>query len=70
MSVDPALLRELPKTDLHVHLDGSLRPGTIWELSQEQSVELPADSEDGIRRWFTQELPERDLVAYLFTLPE
>jgi adenosine deaminase len=65
MSVDPALLRELPKTDLHVHLDGSLRPGTIWELSREQAVDLPADSEDGIRRWFTQELPERDLVAYL-----
>lgn len=65
MSVDPALLRELPKTDLHVHLDGSLRPGTIWDLSREQEVDLPADSEDGIRRWFTQELPERDLVAYL-----
>ena len=28
------LLRELPKTDLHVHLDGSLRPST---LRQEQS---------------------------------
>ena len=65
MSVDPALLRELPKTDLHVHLDGSLRPGTIWDLAEEQEVGLPADSEDGIQRWFTQELPERDLVAYL-----
>ena len=65
MSVDPALLRELPKTDLHVHLDGSLRPGTIWDLGEEQEVGLPANSGDGIRRWFTQELPERDLVAYL-----
>jgi adenosine deaminase len=65
VSVDPALLRELPKTDLHVHLDGSLRPGTIWDLAEEQEVGLPADSEDGIQRWFTQELPERDLVAYL-----
>jgi adenosine deaminase len=30
-----------PKTDLHVHLDGCLRPGTIVELAQEQGVELP-----------------------------
>ena len=65
MSVDRAVLHELPKTDLHVHLDGSLRPETIWELAQEQGVGLPADSAHGIRRWFTQELPERDLVAYL-----
>jgi adenosine deaminase len=38
----------LPKTDLHVHLDGSLRPTTILELGQEQGVALPADSPQGI----------------------
>jgi adenosine deaminase len=65
MTVDRDLLRGLPKTDLHVHLDGSLRPETIWDLAQADDVELPADSADGVRRWFTQELPERDLVGYL-----
>lgn len=65
MSVDREILERLPKTDLHVHLDGSLRPGTIWELSRADEVDLPFDSEEDVRRWFAEELPERDLVAYL-----
>jgi adenosine deaminase len=65
MNVDAGLLARLPKAELHVHLDGSLRPETIWELAETQDVELPADSEAGISRWFRQELPERDLVGYL-----
>jgi adenosine deaminase len=65
VTVDRDLLMGLPKTDLHVHLDGSLRPETIWELALADEVELPADSADGVRRWFTQELPERDLIGYL-----
>ncbi len=36
------VFRALPKTDLHVHLDGSLRLETILELAREQGVELPA----------------------------
>ncbi len=35
------LLRALPKTDLHVHLDGSLRPATLLELAEAQGVRLP-----------------------------
>ncbi|HKK07840.1 MAG TPA: hypothetical protein VKA44_03045, partial [Gemmatimonadota bacterium] len=34
-------VRSLPKTDLHVHLDGSLRPRTLLELADEHGVELP-----------------------------
>jgi adenosine deaminase len=35
------VVRSLPKTDLHVHLDGCLRPATLLELAEEQDVELP-----------------------------
>src|SRR3954471_7832747 len=35
------LLHRLPKTDLHCHLDGSLRLDTILELAKKQHVKLP-----------------------------
>ncbi len=38
----------LPKTDLHVHLDGSLRPETILALAAEQGVQLEAESVEGV----------------------
>lgn len=43
------VFRALPKTDLHVHLDGSLRLETILELAREQGVELPAIDAPGLR---------------------
>mgnify|MGYP001589306838 CR=1 FL=1 len=39
-----ALLRRLPKTDLHCHLDGSLRPATVLELARSHKIKLPADN--------------------------
>ena len=44
------LIEKLPKTDLHVHLDGSLRLSTILDLAEKQRVELPAKDEDGLRK--------------------
>lgn len=44
------LLESLPKTDLHVHLDGSLRLATIIDLAGQQGVELPATDPDELFR--------------------
>jgi adenosine deaminase len=44
-----AFVAELPKTDLHVHLDGSLRIPTLIEIARESNVELPSYTESGLR---------------------
>lgn len=46
VEVTQELLRALPKTDLHCHLDGSMRLKTILELAEQQQVKLPANDED------------------------
>jgi adenosine deaminase len=48
--VTEALVRALPKTDLHCHLDGSLRLATILDLAEQQGVRLPADTPEGLAR--------------------
>src|SRR5690606_38510072 len=41
IEVTDELLRRIPKTDLHVHLDGSLRIETLIDLADKYGVDLP-----------------------------
>ena len=43
-------LEKLPKTDLHCHLDGSLRLKSILEMAEQQKVKLPAEDETKLGR--------------------
>ena len=43
-------IEKLPKTDLHVHLDGSLRLDTVIELAKKHNVELPTTDRDKLFR--------------------
>ena len=42
-------IKAIPKTDLHLHLDGSLRINTLIELANAMGVKLPATDEAGLR---------------------
>lgn len=47
--INAEFIRLIPKADLHVHLDGSLRLSTLIELAKKEGVELPAYTEKGLR---------------------
>ncbi|HLD44763.1 MAG TPA: hypothetical protein VJC18_04955, partial [bacterium] len=40
VTISRDLIKKLPKTDLHVHLDGSVTPQTIVELAKKQKIDL------------------------------
>jgi adenosine deaminase len=59
-----AFIRAIPKTDLHVHLDGSLRLPTLIELARERRVALPSETEEGLNALVFKPA-YRDLEEYL-----
>ncbi len=58
-------------TELHIHLDGSLRPETVRELAQEQNISYEAENMAGLRILLQAPVPCGSLSEYLsrFALP-
>jgi len=55
LAVEPRLesfVRRMPKAEIHVHLEGSVRPGTLLQLAKRNGIELPALDEAGLREFF------------------
>ena len=44
--------RVMPKVELHVHLEGSIRPETLLALARQNEVVLPARTIEGLRDWY------------------
>jgi adenosine deaminase len=60
-----SLIEKLPKIDLHVHLDGSMRLETVIDLAKEHNVELPSYDVDGLREAMHIGENTGSLVEYL-----
>ena len=70
LGVTKERIRALPKAELHVHLDGSVRPTTMLELASELGVVLPASDPEALAAIMLAS-DSRDLLDYLakFSVP-
>lgn len=41
MSLDKRFFEEMPKAEVHLHMDGAIREEDIWRISQQQGIVLP-----------------------------
>ncbi|HEX2938457.1 MAG TPA: adenosine deaminase, partial [Ruminiclostridium sp.] len=66
-----SFIDDMPKVDLHNHLDGGLRPETVTDIAQKEGIALPTYDVREIRSYLTVEDNCGSLVEYLekFDLP-
>jgi len=57
--------KQLPLVDLHRHLDGNIRPETIWQLAQQNNIQLPVDNFEAFIPHVQIIDSEADLLAFL-----
>lgn len=65
MQITRDFIFELPKTDLHVHLDGSLRPESVIDMARKDNVELPTYRVDEIKKLLTVQGKVDNLAKYI-----
>lgn len=58
-------LKRFPKADLHVHLDGSIRVNTLWQLAKVQGVKLGASSPQALKKKVVVDAKVKNLADYL-----
>lgn len=64
-------LIDLPKIDLHCHLDGSVRPETVMDIAKKEGISLPSNVTEQIQQEMIAPLDCKSLNEYLkrFALP-
>jgi adenosine deaminase len=59
-----SFIKEIPKCDLHVHLDGSINPKTLIDLAKKEKVKLPSYTVEGLNKLLFKD-KYKDLPDYI-----
>ncbi len=65
MKITRELIHALPKTDLHVHLDGSVRIDSLLEMADERGIKLPETDPDKLMKLVSCDENTASLEEYL-----
>jgi adenosine deaminase len=65
MIFEKKIIKKMPKTDLHCHLDGSVRINTIIELAKKKNIELPSKDPKELKKILIPGIKCKSLVEYL-----
>jgi adenosine deaminase len=60
-----AAFKNTPKILLHEHLDGGLRPTTLFELCRARGIEIPGEDPADLAQWMHDNANSGSLVRYL-----
>ena len=59
------LIKQLPKVELHCHLDGSLRIDTIIDLAKKNNIDLPSIDKDKLSKLISLKSQKTSLEKYI-----
>jgi adenosine deaminase len=58
-------IKNIKKVELHLHLDGSLRPETVLEIAKKDNIKLPTENLEELKKYLKVSEDNKDLVEYL-----
>src|SRR6185295_11502276 len=59
------VLLRMPKAELHLHLEGTIAPATLWDMAARNGVSLPAASLAALEALYTFESFDRFIDLWL-----
>jgi aminodeoxyfutalosine deaminase len=62
---DADILARMPKAELHLHIEGTIAPDTLWNMARRNNVALPVATLDELRRLYAFESFDKFLHLWL-----